>query len=276
MTVKRIVNFILYGFGGLLLFYWLHIYQTQGWIFWLVVGAGIIIFMGILAEVVILLFLEPVKRKMLQDFPRDMTFLNAQPSDYPDLDHVTLDRWTDALKYLGFQLSQDLSIRPESGSHFPQFVRVLIHPRHHCFAEIHQIFPPPTPGKVEAGVATIACTITSDLGQLVLSTTNRPVMASLWIMRLPTYLWESFPDRQPRELWERHLHIREQLMQDYNLDLSHDLTINDYYKGTETILAMQRQEIENKDIVKLINEFNNFPKNPRHEWWGKYQKFQHF
>ncbi len=97
-------------------------------------------------------------------------------------------------------------------------------------------------------------------------------MASLWIMRLPGYLWQSFSDMNPRELLARHLQLREQLIQDFDLNLQTNLTLENYIQRTGDILVMQNQEIRKKDILKIIVEYNYFNKNSRTEWWGNYNQ----
>ncbi|APB34726.1 hypothetical protein GlitD10_2392 [Gloeomargarita lithophora Alchichica-D10] len=144
MTARRIIHLTSYGLTGLILFFWLHFYQTSGWIFWVIVGLGVILCLGIVAEIITMIFLEPIKQKILRDFPQNLTFIDVKVADHPHLDRATLDRWTDTFEYLGFQRLGDFSIQVESGNQPPSLLRLLIHPRHRCFGEIHQVFPSPS------------------------------------------------------------------------------------------------------------------------------------
>src|SRR5437660_11919939 len=68
-------------------------------------------------------------------------FPSATPAQFPRLDAAALDRYTRELQSMGFTQLLDFSLIADKGNHPPAFCRLLVHTRHHCFAEVSQLFP---------------------------------------------------------------------------------------------------------------------------------------
>jgi len=89
----------------------------------------------------LLLNIATVKRRVVNNLPTTYSFPPVTPAQFPLLDSAALDRYTRDLEFMGFTKLLDFSLVADTPNHPPNFVRLMAHTKHHCFAEISQFFP---------------------------------------------------------------------------------------------------------------------------------------
>ena len=82
-----------------------------------------------------------VKGRVLKNMATSYSFPPATLAQFPLLDIAALDQYTREFEGMGFTRLLDFSLVSDSSSYVPNFCRLFVHTRHHCFGAVSQFFP---------------------------------------------------------------------------------------------------------------------------------------
>jgi hypothetical protein len=144
--------------------------------------------------------------------------------------------------------------------------------RHHCFAEIGQIFPP---GKAPSP---IGCSIQSSLqdGWEIGFSDRKPRAVSL-LLRRKKALRVSMPDATPFELLNSLLQMCGQVCQDLGISPLKDDTFEAYAARVERSVTDTRTRVKGRNFAGAIPQidlrrFSLMKTKPEYVWLGDYPK----
>jgi hypothetical protein len=205
------------------------------------------------------------RSRTLKTLPDTYDFQPAAPSEFAGLDQAKLDELTAALERLGFRPARDFSVVPDAGKFTPDFSRLLIHPEHHCFAQIVQFFPP------KRRPQRMTVVLHSVLGDdWSLSTSPEPTPAMTYRARLPHALWFCVPGGGPAELLEAHLSRRRQIATGLNLSVEPGLSFAKYQSYALGRYAERRAALRKRGLLFGPREALTFRFRPPQEWLGDF------
>lgn len=213
--------------------------------------------------------LQGVKERVLQGLPERLEFGQAYPDQYPGLDRVSLERWTEKLQDLGFEWSQDFRpVNPPPGWP-PGMARLFVHKQQRCYAEIGQVFPPGRPPLVW-------CSVTSYLDDgWSLSTSNLSGSdPSLFALRRPRELWSRHPGAEPDQLYYVHMDFRYRLASDFALGVP-EVSPAAYQAQQQKTLEGRRALVEGMTDAQLVAEHRSAQAQPAMQWWGEWATATH-
>lgn len=205
----------------------------------------------------------------LQSAPPSWGFLPAHPQNYPQLDGLALNRYTEVLQSLGFVWVQDYTLDTSSMAVGQGFARLFLHPTHHCYAELGQVFP------LNQRPLPLCCTFMSSLGdEWSYSSTNRKADAATYMLRRPRSLWTSLPEADAPALLKAHLAQQQQLAADLGVGVRSDLSWDAYWLAEQENAAARRRVIQRKNMVFGVLGMLLFALSPRSEWMGDYARIR--
>lgn len=207
------------------------------------------------------------RSRTLKTLPDTYDFQPAAPSEFAGIDQAKLDELTAALEQLGFRHARDFSLVPDAGKFTPDFSRLLIHPEHHCFAQIVQFFPPkrrPRP------MAVVLHSVFEDDWSLSTSPDCTPAMT--YHARLPHALWFRVPGAKPAELLNAHLVRRQQMAAGLNLGVEGNLNFAKYQSYVLGRYADRRAALRKGNLLFGPREALVFRFRPPQEWLGDAQR----
>lgn len=208
-----------------------------------------------------------LKRKILKNLPSTYGFPPARVEQFPKLDQAGMQKITQDFEALGFTKLMDFSMVPDSGQYIPAFSRLMAHPKHHCFVEIFQVFPP------KRKPMALTYSINSNLHSgWSFSSGVRKTMAVSYMLRLPKALWIYMPGVRPSGLLAGHLARRSQITHDLGISASTDMCIEAYQACVLQRHAERRAAIQKKNILFGLGEALAFKLRPKYEWLGDYPK----
>lgn len=190
------------------------------------------------------------KQRVLRNMATSYSFPPATPSQFPKLDTAELERYTSEFASLGFVQLADISLVSNSSKAIPNFGRIFVHTRHHCFAEVSQIFPRWKPPMA------LRCSIQSCLQDgWTVSFSNRKPLAASSLLRWKKAIGVSMPNVRPYELLQGFLQMREQVCQDLGVSVVKDDTIDAYFAKLQRNAADAREAVQQKNFATGIPEF---------------------
>jgi hypothetical protein len=209
------------------------------------------------------------KSRILKNMATSYSFPPATPAQFPMLDIAALDRYTREFESMGFTRLLDFSLVADTASHPPSFCRLLAHTRHHCFAEISQIFPR---GKNRP----LKCSIQSCLQNgWTLSFSDRKPAAASSLLRRGKALVVSMPEATTSELLQSFLKMREQVCVDLGISPVNDDTLEAYIAKVQRSAGQVRDAVKQKNFVAGIpqiyyRKFGLLKVRPEYAWLGDY------
>lgn len=213
-----------------------------------------------------------VKHNMLNKMPAGYSFPPADLSQYPKLDTAELERYTREFESMGFVRLLDFSLVSTSSKPIPNFCRVFAHTRHHCFAEVSQIFPrwrSPMP---------LRCSIQSCLEDgWTLGFSDRKPQAASALLRRVKAIGISMPGTPPYELLQGFLQMRDQVCQDLGIAYMKDDSIDAYRAKVQRSATEMRDAVQQKNMASMIPEFyyrriSLLKTKQEYVWLGDYPK----
>jgi hypothetical protein len=213
-----------------------------------------------------------MKSRVLKRMPTMYSFPPATPSQFAALDLDALDRYTPALEGMGFVRLLDFSLVSDSTTTVPCFCRLLVHTRHHCFAEISQFFPK---GKTPLP---LKCALQSSLQDgWTLSFSDRKPQATGSLLRRRRALVIGMPDVAIGDLLHAFLKMRDQICLDLGIAPVNDDTLQAYINKMQRSASELREAVQQKSFVKGIPEvylrkFSLMKTKPEYVWLGDYPK----
>lgn len=221
---------------------------------------------GLFALVVIAWrILSWIKQLLLKSSPEAISFVSADPKDFPWLQHDDLAQLSANLRTLGFLPLQDFTIDAKGGNWRPGFARLFHNPETHCYAELNQVQTEPS-GRMQ-------CSISSRLEDgWSLSTTTRMPLAGSWITRKPKSVWTSHPLMSLEELLHAHLSWRENLIYYLGIQVLHNTSFEEYQREELENHRINREILHRKPMISILIEYKLFPLRPKMEWRGDFGK----
>ncbi len=213
-----------------------------------------------------------MKKRVLNNMATSYSFPPATPTQFPLLDLSALDRYSREFEAMGFTRLADFSLVPDKGFHAPSFCRTLAHTRHHCFAEVSQIFPKgkkPMPLK---------CSIQSCLQDgWTIGFSDRKPQAASSLLRRRKSIGICMPATGPGELLQSFLKMRDQVSMDLGVSPLNDDTFEAYIRKVQHSLTEMREAVQQKSFAVGIPQVY-FRKlalqntKPEYVWLGDYPK----
>jgi hypothetical protein len=245
-------------------------FPTTIWI-WLAILLGL---MGwkVWAWIRVIFSFATVKRRVINNMATVLSFPPASAAQFPRLDTAALERYTREFDSMGFARLIDTSPTSDSPTHPSMFCRLMVHPDHHCYGEISQIFPR---GKAPMEMR---CAISSHLqnGWSVAFSNRKPLAASSLIRR-PKALGVSMPDGSPAELLQSLLTLRQQVCLDLGITPLTEDSLESYIAKAQQSIVDMRAAVKQKNFVTGLPQFY-YRKlalartKPEYVWLGAYPK----
>jgi hypothetical protein len=212
------------------------------------------------------------KSRVLKRMPMTYSFPPATPSQFAALDLDALDRYTRTLEGMGFVRLLDFSLESDLTTTVPCFCRLLVHTRHHCFAEVSQFFPK---GK---NPLPLKCSIQSSLqGGWTLSFSDRKPHATGSLLRRRRALVISMPDVAMGDLLHAFLKMRDQVCLDLGIAPVNNDTLQAYKDKMQRSASELREAVQQKSFVKglpevYLRQLSLLKTKPEYVWLGDYPK----
>jgi hypothetical protein len=220
----------------------------------------------------LLLGVFSMKRRVIKNMPTSYTFPPATPGQFPQLDSAALERYTQEFESIGFVRLLDFSLVSNAPNPIPSFCRLFAHTRHHCFAEVSQLFPrgkSPMPLK---------CSIQSVLenGWSLGFSDRKPQAASAMIRRRKA-LGVSMPEARTAELLQAFLQMRDQVCQDLGISPMRDDSLEAYIAKTQMAAGDMRDAVQQKNFATAVSnyyyrKFSLLQTREEYTWLGDYPK----
>ena len=220
----------------------------------------------------ILFTFATMKRRVLKNMPTSYSFPPATPAQFPALDLDALDRYSRELEGMGFTRLLDFSLVSDSPTNPPSFCRLLAHTRHHCFAEISQLFPK---GKVPVP---LKASIQSCLQNgWTLSFSDRKPQAAGSLLRRGKALGICMPEAGTSDLLQAFLKMREQVCLDLGISPVNDDTLDAYVAKMQRQAGEMREAVQQKSFMKGVPEvylrkLSLIKTKPEYVWLGDYPR----
>lgn len=220
----------------------------------------------------LLLSLLGMKRKVLKNMATSYSFPPATPAQFPLLDVAALDRYTQEFESMGFVRLLDFSLVSNGARPIPNFCRLFVHTRHHCFAEANQIFPQgnaPLP---------LACSIQSVLQNgWTLAFSDRKPQAAGSMVRRRKALGISMPGTATSALLQAFLQMRDQVCLDLGISPMRDDTLEAYIAKVQLSATEMREAVQQKNFATAIShvyyrKFSLLKTREEYAWLGDYPK----
>jgi hypothetical protein len=220
----------------------------------------------------LILSLFSMKRRVIKNMPTAYTFPPATPGQFPQLDTAALEKYTQEFESMGFARLLDFSLVSNSPNPIPSFCRLFAHTRHHCFAEVSQIFQrgkSPLPLK---------CSIQSVLqdGWSLGFSDRKPQAASAMIRRRKA-LSVSMPEAGTSELLQAFLQMRDQICMDLGISPMRDDSLEAYIAKTQAAVTDMRDAVQQKNFATAVSnyyyrKFSLLKTREEYTWLGDYPK----
>ncbi len=190
----------------------------------------------------------------------------GEPIKLEDLGHLDLSglfRQSQDLESLGFVQLQDYQLN--SGR---SFARCLVHPQHHCFAEVGQIFRP------DGKLLVVQTAISSALSEgWTLSMVNRgplPTDSFTCLWRHPKRLVRLCPNHTMSELLQSHLSLRQQMVLDLGIMVQPDTSWDAYITQQKESALYRKRSVSKRNFLLGMIAVTRFELSPQFEWLGAY------
>ena len=240
-----------------------------------------LIWLGVLLSIIlwrfgswihVLFTFATMKSRVLKNMATAFSFPPATPAQFPMLDMEALDRYTRTFEGMGFTRLLDFSLVSYSPTQPPNFCRLVVHTRYHCFGEVSQIFPK---GKTPMP---LKCSIQSCLQNFwTISFSDRKPQAASSLTRRRKALGICMPEANPSELLQAFLRMREQVCLDLGIQAVNDDTLEAYIAKAQRSATEMREAVQSKSFVKGVPEvylrkLSLLQTKPEYVWLGDYPK----
>jgi hypothetical protein len=241
-------------------------FVTSAWLFTL----AALLFWRFGSWIHVLFTLATMKGRVLKNMATSYSFPPVTPAQFPMLDTAALDRYTRELEAMGFSRLLDLSMVADSPNYPPNFIRLFVHSRHHCFGEVAQPFPRkkvPMPMK---------CSIQSCLQNgWTLGFSDRKPQAASSLLRRKKAMAICMPEATTTELLQAFLKMREQVCLDLGISPLNDDTLEAYIRKNQAAATDMRDAVQQKNFARGLSEvyyrkFSLLKTQPEYVWLGVY------
>jgi len=204
-------------------------------------------------------------REFMKCIPNQIEFVATTPDAFNQIDRPSLQYYTESLEELGFVLALDYEATLDIPSAGRGFARLLMHPVHHCVAEINQLFPDGRPA------LPVRCMIGSFMSDdWDLSTTDRTLFPLNYAWRRPRGLWIVETQMTPDELLAEHLARRQRMIDCLHIAVVTELSAEAYFEHERHILSARKTILKQKKMAAIMADMTQFEKTPKSEWLGDF------
>lgn len=191
-----------------------------------------------------------VKKRVVKNVPTSYSFPPALPSQFPHLDMIALERYTREWERLGFERLIDTAPVSDAPNHPATFCRLLVHTRHHCFAQVTQIFPR---GKAVMPMKSTVISYLQDGWSMGFG--DRKPLPGAALTRRPKSLGVSMPDSTPADLLQSMLRLREQVCLDLGISPLTNDTLEAYIAKTQQTAKDIRAAVQQKNFLTGVPQY---------------------
>lgn len=213
-----------------------------------------------------------VKKQVLRNVASTYSFPPAVPGQFPQLDTIALERYTREWESLGFERLIDTSPVSDGRNHPATFCRMLVHSRHHCFAQVMQMFPKgKAPMPMRNGLVSYL-----EEGWSIGSSDRKPLPSGALIRR-PKALAVNLPGSSAAELLQSLLSLRQQVCLDLGISPLTDDTVEGYAARAQETAKAIKTAIAQKNFLTGMPQFyyrklGLMRAKPEYVWLGDYPK----
>jgi hypothetical protein len=246
-------------------------YQSHFQWMWLIVLAGLFLWrFGGLAHA--LFTLVTVKGRVLKNMATSYSFPPATVSQFPLLDVAALDRYTRELEAMGFTRLLDFSLVSDASMSIPNFCRLFVHTRQHCFATVRQFFPKgKSPMALSFGLESCL-----QNGWTLGFANNKP-QATSSLIRRPKAIGVCMPEATSSDVLQAFLKMRDQVCLDLGISPVNDDTLEAFIAKTQRTATEAREAVKQKSFATGLPEvyarkLSLMKTKPEYVWLGDYPK----
>ncbi|HYE12867.1 MAG TPA: hypothetical protein VD968_00305 [Pyrinomonadaceae bacterium] len=213
-----------------------------------------------------------LRHSLVRSIGQAMSYPDASPEHFPNLDRDALARYTSELEARGFVRLREYTV--VSSSNVPPtrplvFARLFAHTELRLFAELGQIF-----GAEDAAISTgLSCAVFTTFEEgWTLCVTDREPNPVIYALRRPKALWLSRPGARLEELIEWHTDLRGQMVEVLDLRVIEDVRAEVFLRcSSESVEEMRRvMQKRGRLLLPFLFEHSRVSARPRHEWLGDY------
>jgi hypothetical protein len=198
---------------------------------------------------------------------REAERVEVAAANVPGLAQEELQRLTDEFVRLGFVCVLDYRMRLAGHSELVGFGRAMVNQKLCCFGEIIALQAALEQG---GGLSFGIDTYLED-GWRVGATTRKPHKID-YLHRLPKSLALMLPGATPDGLLQRHLDQRTGLVNDLNLEVLTDLSLESRFRKIAESMDMRREVLLNRDILAELPDARDTESEGKWEWFGDYPR----
>jgi hypothetical protein len=208
-----------------------------------------------------------IKAVIVKQAGAKISFQPAMLSQFPALDKAELDRRTDELKRLGFEELGDFTLVRDVTPVIPGFMRLFVNTRSHCFAEVHQVFPP------MRKATPISVAVTSYMSDAwSLSTGQRKPNTFTYVMRRPRAVSQVVLNGSVSDMVNQHLALRAQMSSELGVRESSETSAEAYFRRAQEAAEQRRMTVANKSTFAIWSDLVSFKLRPKYGWRGEWEK----
>jgi len=211
-----------------------------------------------------------LKRRVLKNMGTTYSFPPAVPGQFPKLDTERLDYYTREFEGMGFTRLADFSVVSDAAKPIPNFSRLFVDAKHHCFGVAFQIFPA---GKSPRALnCTVSCSLEDEWD---LAFSDRKPLATSALVRRRRGLGVSMPEATPYELLNAFLQMRMQVCQDLGISPLTNDTFEAYMAKTQAAHQNIRESVKQKSFATRVpqvywRKFSLLKTKQEYVWLGDY------
>jgi len=200
-----------------------------------------------------------VKLALIKNLPDKIRYKPVELESITQIDQAKLRDYSEDLKSLGFNILLD------SQQNINFFSRIFVNPELCCFAFLMQNID-------------LTCSIECCLEQgwsisINNGLPNKFAATGYAFNRLPRAVKIKIPDATPHQMSQSFLQIRQQMMEDLQVNIISDLSLETYQEIGKQQLQLIKQAIWRKSIIQSRLEHYFYRRSPKLEWYGDYTKF---
>lgn len=213
-----------------------------------------------------------VKKRILRNVATTYSFPQAIPGQFPQLDTSSLERCTREWESLGFERLIDTSPVSDGKNHPATFCRMLVHSRHHCFAQVMQMFPK---GKAAMPMRNGLVSYLQEGWSIGFS--DRTPLPGGTLIRRPKALAVNMPESGGAELLQSLLALRQQVCFDLGISPLTDDTVEGYAARAQETAKAIRTAIAQRNFLTGVPQYyyrklGLMRAKPEYVWLGDYPK----
>lgn len=213
-----------------------------------------------------------VKRRVLKNVATGYSFPPALPGQFPQLDAAALEHYTAEWESLGFVRLLDTAPISDAKNPPATFCRLLVHTRHHCFAQVMQIFPK---GKAPMPMRNGLVSYLEEGWSMGFS--DRKPLPGGTLIRRPKALAVNMPESNAAGLLQSLLALRQQICFDLGITPLTDDTLDAYIARAQQTAKDIRSAVGKRNFLTGVPQYyyrklGLMKTKPEYVWLGDYPK----